>query len=177
MKASIMRTVLPLLLCFSAALQACGGATSKDASGAGAAASTASGPKAVDACALLTQQDVAALVGNPVAQGQAFAGPEVCKWDAEPNNVTLLLTVRPAGSTRETVLCPELQTSTEGQRLDGVADVAVWKFSNTMGLFNSGDLETCSRKGYVSLSLNGQKDEPRLREAAVAIARKVLHTL
>ena len=45
------------------------------------------------------------------------------------------------------------------------------------GLFNSGDLESCSAKGFVSLSLNGERDEAALKRAAVEILGKLLARL
>ncbi len=170
--------MLAVVLCVGAALSAACNRTSTQSQGNAAATGTpaaSSGP--VDACALLSQQDVAAMVGNPVVKGEHFAGSEVCKWDAEPENTTVLLTVRPSGSLREQYLCPELKKSTEGQRLEGLADVAIWKFSNTMGLFNSGDLETCGSKGYISLSLNGKRDEATLKQQTEAIFRSVVKKL
>jgi hypothetical protein len=140
----------------------------------GAAPATSSDP--ADACAMFSDSDLAATVGTPVAKGRPFAGPEVCKWEAEPGNTSVLLTVRPAGSDREKVLCAELPKSHDGQRIEGLADVATWKFSNTMGLFNSGELETCSRAGYVSVSLDGKSDEAKLKQASETIVRKVLQT-
>jgi hypothetical protein len=145
--------------------------------GAGAApARAASGP--VDACALLPTSEIAAIVGNAVEQGQPFAGVEVCKWDAEPGRVTALLTVRRAGSDREKVLCAELGKGVDaGQRITELGRVATWTFSNTMGLFNSGELESCGDKGYVSVTLNGKQDEAKLKEGSVAIARRAFKGL
>ncbi len=83
-----------------------------------------------------------------------------------------------AGGDREKVLCSELgKGDGTKQRLDGPGDVAMWKFSTTMGLFNSGELETCSGKGYVALALNGKRDEAQLKETAVTLARTVLNAL
>jgi hypothetical protein len=75
------------------------------------------------------------------------------------------------------VLYPELRKSSEARRIDGIGDAAVWKFSNTMGLFNSGELETCGDKGYIAVSVDGKGDEPKLRTAAESILRKVLGAL
>jgi hypothetical protein len=149
----------------------CGRSPSADPS-TGNASGAASGP--VDACSLFSSQDIAAIVGNPVEQGQPFAGPEVCKWNAEPGSVTALVTVRRAGSDREKVLCGALGEGPDaGQRVEGVGRIATWKFSNTAGLFNSGDLEACGGAGYVSVTLNGKTDETALKTASIAIARKV----
>ena len=137
---------------------------------AAGAARASSGP--VDACALVPTSEIATIVGNPVERGQPFAGVEVCKWDAETGRTTALLTVRRAGSDREKVLCAELGKGADaGQRVTALGKVATWKFSNTMGLFNSGELESCGDKGYVSVSLNGKQDEAKLKEASVAIAQ------
>ena len=141
----------------------------------GATAKALTGP--LDACKVISQDELSALVGNPLATGEHFAGSEVCKWDAEPGHTNVLLTVRPAGSLREQSLCPELKKSTDGQRVDGLADVAIWKFSNTMGLFNTGDLETCGSKGYISLSVSGKLDEAPLKQQTVSIFQAVLKKL
>ncbi len=148
----------------------------------GAVASAAGGARAssepVDACALLPASEIEAIVGNPVERGQPFAGVEVCKWDAEPGRTTALLTVRRAGSDREKVLCAGLgQGADAGQRITGLGNLATWKFSNTMGLFNTGELESCGDKGYVSVTLNGKQDEAKLKDASVAIARRTFKGL
>ena len=76
------------------------------------------------------------------------------------------------------MLCSELgKRDGTKQRLDGPGDVAMGKFSNMMGLFNSGELETCSGRGYVGLTLNGKRDEAQLKEAAVTLAQTVLKPL
>ena len=155
---------------------ACSGGSSSRANAAAATPTQAAGGP-IDACTLLKQEEVSAIAGNPVANGEHFAGSEVCKWNADAPNTTVLLMVRPAGSIRERALCPDLGKSTEGQRVEGIADVAVWKFSNTMGLFNSGELETCGKKGYVSVTLDGKPDEAKLKQAAEAVVRKVLQNL
>jgi len=132
----------------------------------------------VESCTLLSQAEITELTGNPVEKGQPFAGPEVCKWAAEPNRTSVLLTVRLAGSDREKVLCSELRKiGGEGERVEGVDDVGIWKFSSTMGLFNSGELESCGRKAYLNVSLNGKPAEPQLKQTAIALARKVLQRL
>jgi hypothetical protein len=129
-----------------------------------------------DACAALSQSEIEQAVGNPVLPGEPDAGPEVCKWDTEnPDQVSVLLMIRPKGSVREETLCAELrQSGGEGERLTGLGDVAVWKFSAVGTMFNSGDLEACGPRGFVSISLNGKADESKLKEAAVALVGKVL---
>ncbi len=167
---------------FSTALAVgCGGSNPKGetSSGTKGASPTVIAGGTANACTLLTEGEIAEVVGNPVIKGQPFAGPEVCKWDTEnPDHVSMLLTVRLAGSVREKILCAELRKSCEsGGRIAGIGDVAVWKFSSMGTAFNSGDLETCGEKCYLSLSLNGKRDENALKEAALKLTQKVIQRL
>lgn len=135
--------------------------------------------RSIDACSLLTAKEIVDVVGNAVAEGRPFAGPEVCKWGTEdPTNVDVLLTVRAAGSIREQTLCADLRKpSNNAQRVDSLGDVSVWKFSREGPMFNSGDLEVCGQKGYLNLTLQGKRDEPTLKSAATLLAQKVLERL
>ena len=179
--------VLVLGLAVVLLLAACGGngeeSTTPDGGTQAATQTPAATPNPsvseIDACALLSQAEIAEAVGNPVLAGEEYAGPEVCRWDTEqPEQVSVLLTVRPAGSTREQVLCGDLRSSGgSGEPLSGLGDVAVWKFESVVSSFNDGEIETCGPKAYVDLSLSGQRDESVLKEAALAIVRKVLDRL
>ena len=153
---------------------ACGG-SAPEGSGAKSGSAPATGSaSASEACKLLSQAEIADAVGNPVNPGQPFAGPEVCKWDTDqPGHVTVLLTVRPKGSMREQVLCRDFGKEEGATPVAGVGTVATWKFSSMGTLFNSGDLESCGAGGFLSLSLNGKRDEDSLKRAAVGIAQKV----
>ncbi len=170
-----MRRKSPLLGAWLGAVLslACGGSHPQESSAPAeeSAASDTSG----DACAALSQSEIEKTVGNPVLAGAPFAGPEVCKWETEnPDHVNVLLTVRPKGSTREEILCAGLrQSGGQGESLSGLGDVAFWKFSAVGTMFNSGDLEACGPRGFVSISLNGKADEAKLKQAAVALVGKV----
>lgn len=168
--------VLPVLLFVALAL-ACAGS----GGGGGEAApeeSEATEPAreaAADACAALSQSEIEQAVGNPVLPGEPESGSETCDWDTEnPDHVSVLLIVRPKGGIREETLCADLRKSAEGERLSGLGDVAVWKFSAMGTMFNSGDLEACGPLGFVSISLNGKADEAKLKQAAVTLVGKVL---
>jgi hypothetical protein len=128
------------------------------------------------ACEALTEDEIAAAVGNPVLAGAPFAGPEVCKWETEnPDHVNVLLTVRPKGSIREETLCAGLRESGgEGERLTGIGDIAVFRFSAVGTMFQSGDLEACGARGFVAISLNGKADEAKLKQAAITLVGKVM---
>jgi hypothetical protein len=135
---------------------------------------------AIDACKLLSEAEIAAAVGNPVEKGEYYAaGTEVCRWDTEePDHVSVLLTVRGLGSDREKILCADLRGKAgSAQQISGVGEVATWEFSSMGTLFNSGDIESCGAKGFISLSLNGKADEATLKQAALTIIGKVMSRL
>lgn len=136
--------------------------------------------RTVDACSLLSEKEIGDIVGNAVDKGHPFAGPEVCKWETgdDPAKVDVLLTVRAKGSVHEKTLCTDLRNASDSnRRIEGLGDIATWKFSRNGTMFNSGDLEICGPKGYANLLLQGKKDEPTLKTATTALARKVLERL
>ena len=171
--------LLGAAICLAAGL-GCGGSGTTEppaATGAGSAPGKTTGGTA-DACGLLPQSDVAESVGNQVKTGAAFAGPEVCKWDVDTQgDVTVLLTVRLPGSIREQTLCPDIRKSGKAAGFEALADGSTWKFESVMGLFSSGDFESCGPKGYVGLMLNGKRDEAKLKQATAALLSKVLARL
>lgn len=174
MRREVVFSIVGLVAALSYACQGSGGGESTAPREESAASGTASDATA-DACAALSESEIASSVGNPVLQGAPYAGPEVCKWDTEnPDHVSVLLTVRLKGSIREEALCADLrQSGSEGERLEDPGDLAVWKFSPS-SLFNSGDLDACGPKGFVSISLNGKADEAKLKEAALTLVGKVM---
>jgi hypothetical protein len=114
------------------------------------------------------------VVGTPAPAGPEFAGPEVCRWSKdEPPITSLLVTVRPAGSLREQVLCGDLGQGSARGNASKAWPTSPWRFSNVIGLFNSGELETCGPRGYISLTLNGERDEATLKEATLTLFGKV----
>jgi hypothetical protein len=174
----MMRELVFLTVSFFVTMAvACGGSSSERSVSPGeeSAAAEPAAETNGDACAALSRGEIEQTVGNPVLEGEPYAGPEVCQWDTEnPDHVSVLLAVRPKDSIREETLCADLrQSGGEGERLSGLGEVAVWKFS-AGSLFNSGDLEACGPRGFVSISLNGKGDEPKLKEAAVALVGKVM---
>ena len=149
------------------------------AAGGSGAPSTSSSPTATprDACSLLTQEEIAAAVGNPVQPGRVEGSSSVCDWDAQPDQTDVLLMVYLKGTIREQALCPDLRkAAAAGKGYAGIGEAATWKFTKST-FFNSGDLELCDAKGFVSLSVNGKGDAATLEAAAVALARKVLSRL
>lgn len=176
---SLFRLAAVVLAALTAGLQAgCGGQGAKQPDAAGGVP-PATEAKSADACALLSGKEIADIVANPTDEGRPFAGPEVCKWRTEdPSDVDVLLTVRAAGSIREKALCADIRNAGDSaRRVTGLGDVAVWKFAREGPMSNSGELEVCGPKGYVGLTLQGQREEPTLKTAAVALAQKALGRL
>jgi hypothetical protein len=126
-------------------------------------------------CTLLTDASISETLGSTVPAGVEFAGPEVCRWSNDERPITtVLLTVRPAGSLREGILCGEMRAGqAEGVPVEGIDELAFWQFENVIGLFNRGELITCGPQGYISLSVSMERDEPTLRQAALSLFNQV----
>jgi hypothetical protein len=130
----------------------------------------------VDTCAILSQDQIAGAVGNAVLAGQA-AGAGSCSWSTEKRgDVTVLLIVHQKGSIREPILCEDVRKRGGSERVEGL-DVATWKVSSTLGLFNSGEFEACGPKGFLSLQLNAERDEATLKKATLALVQLVLRRI
>ncbi len=126
-----------------------------------------------DRCALISQSDVAAAVGNAVAKGEQQIGGG-CKWAAATTEeIDVLLIAHPKGNTFEPSLCAEVRKKGGNEKVEGL-EVATWKFSHLVGPINSGELEGCGPKGYVSLQLNGKGEEGQMKKATLVIADHVL---
>ena len=133
--------------------------------------------KRADSCSLLTENEIAEAVGNAVDKGQVQGNADICKWGTEdPSKVDVLLIVREKGGIHEPVLCADVRSNTTDEHLPGLGEVAVWKFSR-QPFFNSGDLEVCGPKGYLTMTLNGKRDEAALKAAATNLAQKILSRL
>jgi hypothetical protein len=154
----------------------CSGSAPPDAKQTGQSAEVARASESTDPCALISQSDLAAAVGNAVIKGE-HQGAGTCKWGTENrDDVSVLLIAHKKGETREPYLCDDLRKSGGNERIEGL-EVATWKFSNTLGLFNSGEFEACGPKGFVSLQLNGKRDEAKIKQATLAIVQHVLRRL
>ena len=142
----------------------------------GVAATTSSGT--VETCALLTQAEIADAVGNPAKKGQPFSSSSDCKWDTDTQgDVTVLLIAYRTGSIREQALCPDIRKQGKAAGFENVADASTWKFGSVIGLFNSGEFEACGPKGFISLQLNGKRDEAQLKQATATLVGKILARL
>ncbi len=162
------------LVVSTAAAIGCSQSTPRQASqSATAAAVKTATSNSVDRCALISQGEVAAAVGNAVEKGEPQIGG-ACKWSAATSeDVDVLLIAHAKGNTFETSLCEGVRKNGGNEKVEGL-DVATWKFSKIVGPINSGELEGCGPKGFLSLQLNGKRDEAPLKKATLIIADRVL---
>ena len=164
-----------LLLICTVSVAACGTAEAPRSSPSAETptATTSDASKPVDACSFLTEAEIADAVGNPVLDGEHDTGTTSCKWNTKsPDEVSVLLLAYRPGSLHEQAMCPDVRKRAAGaERVDGVGDAAAWKYGS-MASFNFGDLEACGPKGFLSLSLNGKRDEAALKKAALALGAK-----
>jgi hypothetical protein len=160
---------------FALLIAAFAGCSSGESANPPGSSGAAPGSAVADACTLLSETQIGEIVGNPVIKGRNEAGPTTCKWDAQnAGDVDVLLITGAPGSDREKYICPELRKSaTTDPAFAGIGEAVTWKFGAVGSLFNSGDLELCGSKGFISLSLNGKRDEAALKQAAIALARKI----
>lgn len=170
-----------MLALIAASLHCGGSATTESGSGAAAPApqtGTATSSR-TNLCALLTENEVAEAVGNPVQKGvNPDIGAPDCKWDVDTQgDIAVLLIVYRPGSIQEQSLCPDIRKSGKAPGFEGVADASTWEFASVIGLFNSGLLQSCGPKGYISTQLNAKRDEARLKQATVALMGKILARL
>lgn len=162
-------------LAFTAATLSCSSSEAPQTAG-GSTAGPASSSTPANTCAILSQDQIAGAVGNAVLAGQAV-GAGSCSWDTEKRgDVSVLLIVHLKGSIREPILCEEVRKGGGGEPVEGL-DVARWKVSSALGLFNSGEFEACGSKGFLSLQVNGERDEATLKKATLALVQLVLRRI
>lgn len=124
----------------------------------------------LDPCALISQSDLEAAVGNKVSKGSR-EGAGTCDWDTEnPADVSVLLIAHRKGDLREPYLCDDLRKTGGNETVEGL-DVAIWKFSGN-AFFNSGNFDGCGPKGFLSLQVSGKRDEAHLKQATLALVRQ-----
>ncbi len=135
-----------------------------------------------NACDLITADEIAASVGNPVDQGRS-RGSLNCMWDSEKLeevSVSLTAFVKQEGARPMEEICRDMRTTTEdierdlGSSVDeiaGLGDEAWWTFSSTPAL-NSAQLWTCKKSAVLGLTLSGGLEESAMLEAARALASR-----
>jgi hypothetical protein len=178
-----MRRVLVIGALAALALAACGGDDGDSGSspsgnggngGNGTADAPSSGGGDVDACELLTTEEVEAAVGNPVADGRADIANS-CNWDADTGFYAGTL-VLAAGTKDQCVAA--LETDDTYTEASDIADGAFTTYNPNVG--GTASVTTCTDKGQVTVDVYGYDDpadEQHLRTASEELARQALARL
>jgi hypothetical protein len=157
-----------LLLITAAAAVACGCATE---TGNPPVAETASPAATADleACALVTRDQVTEALGSPVGQGEE-RGLVGCGWRTESGTEVVLQVY--AGSMLASSTCDGQKFLVSGQQEEvaGLGDSAVWG--------SSGDLVVCSSTAVLKVDVENTPNSPdEDRDVAVKVARAALARL
>ncbi len=137
---------------------------------AGAASPAAAKPT----CELLSRDEVAQTVGNPVSAGVP-AGKD-CSWTTDVDGGTSLnLTVDKPAPAQAGTTCDfrKASISKENQeRVSGVGNSAVWSVQ-TLSLLTQGNLVACYDNAVVWVIITGEKEAGALKSTATGVADKV----
>ncbi len=145
----------------------------KDVTEGAAAAATAPSLPVKPTCELLSRDDVAKALGNPVVAGVA-AGKD-CFWGTEVDGGTgLNLTVDKPAANRVSQQCQLRQASVskENREQPKVGTSAVWVVEK-LSLQTQGNLVACYDNSVVWVILTGEKEAGVLKDTAVAVANQV----
>ena len=140
-----------------------------------AVTTTAAPPRA--ACDILSRDDVAADLGNPVNDPQA-AGDTDCSWGtAVDGGSSLALTIAKPGSTAAAgAECTAQKNSLPGDLpkvpVAGVGTSAVWVIEELTTL-KQGHLVACWSDSAVTVLLTGEHDSAALQATATKVAQQV----
>ncbi|MGI9033538.1 MAG: hypothetical protein ACR2HY_07640 [Acidimicrobiales bacterium] len=167
---------------FAVVVAACGSGSSKSATNTTAlpggtvagVTSTVAPPKA--ACDILSRDDVAAAVGNPVNDPQP-SGTTDCAWGtAVDGGTSLALTIakpgNPAAAAAEcTAQRNGLPSELPKEPVAGVGTSAVWVLE-PLTTIKQGHLVACWADSVVSVLLTGERDPGALRTTATGVVQK-----
>ncbi|HUF83006.1 MAG TPA: hypothetical protein VMQ81_00275, partial [Acidimicrobiia bacterium] len=132
----------------------------------------------VQVCELLTREEVATAVENPVADGSDEVGLRLCDWGASTANGTSVSVSLLVGPDEQ--LCVDaLELDPANEKVDGFDVPTYWSYLDIQG--GVGNVVACTREGQITLTVTGGLDGatggPRLREAAEKLAARALERL
>ena len=177
------RNGLPVLVVLAVALLgACGGSKKE-----GSPAVTTAGPTpsiggayatralARPMCDLLTRDDVAKAVGNPVGAPQQGA-PGECTWGTDVDGGTSVdITAQKPDPSQAALVCTALRNEQASdlprEQVSGVGTSAVWVWQKLAPPLVQGTLVACWKDSAVEVLLTGEKDLGALKATAVELAR------
>lgn len=139
-----------------------------------AAAGAASPGAAKPTCELLSREEVAEALGNPVAAGVP-AGKD-CAWGTDVDGGTSLnLTVDKPAANQVGTTCDfrKGSVSKENQeQVGGVGKSAIWSVQS-LSLLTQGNLVACYDNAVVWVIVTGEKEPGALKSTATKVADKV----
>jgi len=178
--------IAPIVVSAMIAVAGCGGGSAKKAAPAattvaagatpGAAAVNATVPLPKSACELLSGDDIAGALGNPVKEATP-AEASNCTWGTSVDGGTSLdLTVVKAAPGGGAEACKDqrntLARDTAKESVSGVGDSALW-FVEELTTIKQGHLLACWTNAVVVVLLTGEKDAAALKATASGLANKV----
>jgi hypothetical protein len=138
-----------------------------------AAGAAAPGPE-TPPCELLSREEVAQILGNPVAAGVP-AGKD-CFWGTDVDGGTgLNLTVDKPAAAQASTTCEFRKASISKEnreQVGGVGTSAVWTVQE-LSVLTQGNLVACYDDAVVWVIVTGEKEPGELRSTASDIAEKV----
>ncbi len=170
------------LLAVAVLLAACGSDDSDDEPGAAAPttgvpqaqAGAASPGPAKPTCELLSRDEVAQALGNPVTAGVP-AGKD-CSWGTDVDGGTSLnLTVDKPAPNQVGTTCDFRKASVSKdnqERVSGVGESAVWSVQD-LSLLTQGNLVACYDNAVVWVIITGEKEAGALKSTATEVADRV----
>jgi hypothetical protein len=148
-------------------------ASSAPASGAAATASEPSGDDGgAAACDLLSPDEIAGVVGNPVEAGTGMTASD-CLWGSDPEETSaaVLILQVPEAACESALESDAAQTTA-----DGFGVPAFWLWASASG--GVGTVSLCTAAGMVTVTvsagLSDTPDEAAIREQASTLAELVL---
>ncbi len=123
-------------------------------------------------CEMLTAQDVAAAVGNPVRPGTG--DPKFCAWGTQVDrgtsvDVRVAIPAQGEGQQECAAQQSSLPKSSTFENVSGVGNAGVWAWQK-LTLLVQGHLVACWSDAVIRVLLTGEQDPAVLRGKAVALA-------
>jgi hypothetical protein len=151
-------------LSFALALAGCGGG---DRVPPAETAVTEEAEAAFDPCSFLSSEELVEIVGNPLLAGSTANEPGQCHWNSQaPEDVSVVLSVQPAGAPGAAEPCAEVATSASEE-----FEAESWQFQ-ALPVGAIAVLEVCDGGNWLSVTLAGDRGDDDLRSAATARGRE-----
>ena len=180
-KSGLLAVVLVVVL-VGALVGACGGSKKESST---APTTTASSPStggayasrapAKPVCELLSRDDIAKAVGNPVRDPQPGA-PGECTWGTDVDGGTSVdITAEKPDPSQAALVCTALRNEQASElpreQVSGLGTSAVWVWQKLAEPLVQGTLVACWKDSAVEVLLTGEKDLGALKATAIQLAK------